>query len=382
MAAFLNKLLAGGKWLAVCVAIVSCEQNRLEVVEAWDNNAPREAWEVSPSGEYETWFSWHRNGIKAEEMPFINGLPNGTYRKWSVTGFVMEQGNYKDSLREGKWTLFAKERVPSRHGFYKKGLEHGKWTYFNLNGKVSAEQFYDNGRPIGVWKKFQNDILIEEDSCFETNETGFFKKYGKDGKIFLYQECKSGKLDGVSMEYYPGGSLQKIGHFKNNLKTDLWVEYFANGNVRKIEHWISSMRNGKWIRFGESGEMLSVAEFTDGSGFFEDTLWKNSRIDGEVRIKLKEGEYTRVEKWENGVKQSTTDYHKDLPGPVALGFWKNGAKNGAWKTWYRSGILKDSLNFRDGEQIGEQFYYDSTGRLYKKEVIQGAGAKIVEMMAR
>ena len=369
------------KYLCLPLIMLACDSKRTEIVEVWDNNAPKGAYELLPSGEKTAWISWYRNGIKAEEMPFSNGVPHGTYRKWSITGFVMETGKYKDSLREGKWNFFFKEKVPYMQGFYKKGLKHGKWITFNESRKIIAEQFYSNDSAIGVWKKFHNNILTEENSCHIANEIGYFKLYTNEGKVSIYQECRYGKPSGIFMSYYPGGSLQKIGRFDAGLRNGTWIEYFANGKLRKIERWISNMRNGEWVKFSENGEALSKTEFIDGTGFFEDTSWQNNRIHGEIRTSLREGEYLRVEAWEDGVKKSTRDYHKDYPKPIGLGFWKNGKKDGAWRTWYRSGVLRDSLNFKEGELFGEQFYYDSTGRLYKKETTLGKNMPpIVEMM--
>ncbi|MDR0515771.1 MAG: hypothetical protein LBH25_01850 [Fibromonadaceae bacterium] len=365
--------------LLLTLLLISCEPNRLEIVEVFENNAPKSAYEISPSGEKEVWHSWYRNGIKAEEMPFKNGVPNGTYRKWSITGFVVESGSYKDSLREGKWTVFSSERVPYMQGLYKKGQKQGKWTVFNESGKVASELFYRNDSAIGLWKKFHNNSLVEENSCHPANEAGYFKSYSNEGKALIYQECRYGKLNGVFMSYYPGGSLHIVGHFKNGFKNGLWTEYFANSKLRKIERWANSMRNGEWLKFSESGEVFARAEFVEGTGFFEDTSWQGNEIHGELRKSLKDGQYLRVEIYENGIKQSTADYPKDSSKPVALGFWKNGKKDGAWRTWYRSGVLRDSLIFKDGEPFGKQLHYDSTGRLYKKEVIRSGGHNIVEM---
>jgi antitoxin component YwqK of YwqJK toxin-antitoxin module len=360
--------------------LLSCEPNRLEIVEVFDNNAPKEAYEISPSGEKQAWHSWYRNGIKAEEMPFANGVPHGAYRKWSITGFIMESGNYKDSLREGKWTFFAKDRVPYAKGYYKKGQKQGKWLILNENGKIIGERFYSKDSAIGLWKKFQNEVLIEENSCHEANEIGYYKSYSKEGKALIYQECKFGKPSGIFMSYYPGGSLNKIGRFESGLRNGQWVEYFANSKLRKIEHWISGIRNGAWLKLDEHGKTLSKEEFIDGTGVFEDTSWQNNRMHGDVRTQLRSGDYFRIETYENGAKKSTADYPTDSKQPLTLGFWKDGKKDGSWRSWYRSGILKDSMNFKEGELLGEQFHYDSTGRLYKKETAMGKNMPtIVEM---
>ena len=358
--------------------LLSCEPNRMEVVEVFDNDAPKGAYEISPSGEKKVYYSWYRNGIRAEEMPLKNGVPNGTYRKWSTTGFIIEKGSYKDSLREGKWTFFAKEKVPYMQGFYKKGLRQGKWTIFNEKGKATGERFYRNDSATGTWKKFYNDILIEENSCFYTNQVGYFRSFSNEGKALIYQECRYGELNGVFMSYYPGGSLRTAGLFENGLRNGLWVEYFANGKLRKTERWLAGVRNGKWARFDETDNMLAGVEFIGGTGFFEDTSWQNNKIE-KVSTKLGD-EYLRIETYENGVKLSTADYLKDSR-LLALGFWKNGKKDGTWRTWYRNGLLKDSLNFKDGKLFGEQFYYNDKGKLYKKETISGKYMpKLVKML--
>ncbi|MCL2284497.1 MAG: hypothetical protein FWC26_14375 [Fibromonadales bacterium] len=388
MAAFLDRLVANGKWLVASgkwlmagILFFSCEPSRLEIIEVFDNNAPKTAYEVSQDGEKERLYSWYRNGIKAEEMPFKNGVPSGVYRKWSTTGFIMESGHYRDSLREGKWTFFSKEKVPYMQGFYEKGLKQGKWLFFDENGKIIGEQFFKNDSAVGIWKKIYNDVVIEENSCHPANETGYFKSRSNEGKVLIYQECKNGKLNGTFMSYYPGSSLHKVGRFESDLRNGLWVEYFANGKLRKAEHWIAGMRNGQWARYDEAGNVLDKTEFIDGTGFFEDTSWQNNRIHGEIRKALGNGEYLRIETYEHGTKRSSADYLKDSPRPLVHGFWKKGQKEGPWRNWYRNGILKDSLNFKEGELLGEQFHYDSTGRLYKKETVIGKNIpNIVEMM--
>ena len=50
-------------------------------------------------------------------------------------------------------------------------------------------------------------------------------------------------------------------------------------------------------------------------------------------------------------------------GMASEGAWKDGKREGIWRNWYKSGVLRDSLTYVNGERIGEQFSYDSTGKL-------------------
>lgn len=294
----------------------------------------------------EYYVSYYPNGIKKEEVPLENGIPNGNYKKWSITGFVSERGFYKDSLPDGKWTFYAKDNKPYRQGYFTKGKKSGVWTIFNEQGKI-----------------------LEENSCQEANAEGVYKSYSKEGKLLIYQECKFGKKAGVFMSYYPSGTLHKVGNFEENLRSGLWVDYFANGKIMKIERWIANMRNGEWLKFGHEGEIVAQAEFIDGSGTFEDTTWSNNRIHGELKRELGGGEYVRVETYSRGAKLSSTDYLKDSGKPLSESFWKNGKKDSSWRTWWRSGALKDSVFYKDGNPVGKHFYYDSTGKEYIRDNI-------------
>ena len=69
------------------------------------------------------------------------------------------------------------------------------------------------------------------------------------------------------------------------------------------------------------------------------------------------------------IQTSRSFYPDSMGGRMASeGFWQTDAngkskRHGVWRNWYPSGVLKDSLNYVNGERIGDQFSYDSTGKL-------------------
>ena len=64
-------------------------------------------------------------------------------------------------------------------------------------------------------------------------------------------------------------------------------------------------------------------------------------------------------------------------GMASLGYWANTKRHGIRRNWYPNGILKDSLNYVDGERIGEQFSYDSTGKLTIHKTESGKNRPII-----
>ena len=69
--------------------------------------------------------------------------------------------------------------------------------------------------------------------------------------------------------------------------------------------------------------------------------------------------------WKDGqIAESRSFFPDSMGGKLASEtFWKDGKRNGIMRNWYRSGVLRDSLTFVNGERVGEQFSYDSTGKL-------------------
>ena len=49
-----------------------------------------------------------------------------------------------------------------------------------------------------------------------------------------------------------------------------------------------------------------------------------------------------------------------------MGEFKNGLREGLHKEWFRSGHLKDEINYYNGNKNGEFKYWDDRGQLVKE----------------
>lgn len=83
------------------------------------------------------------------------------------------------------------------------------------------------------------------------------------------------------------------------------------------------------------------------------------------------------------IQESRSFYPDSMGGKMASeGFWKyhfskGSQRNGIWRNWYPSGILKDSLTYVNGERVGEQFSYDSTGKLTIHKTENGKNRPVI-----
>ena len=67
---------------------------------------------------------------------------------------------------------------------------------------------------------------------------------------------------------------------------------------------------------------------------------------------------------------------------ASKGFWIVGPegkdiRHGIWRNWYPNGVLRDSLTYVLGERIGDQFSYDSTGKLTIHKTENGKNRPVI-----
>ena len=91
------------------------------------------------------------------------------------------------------------------------------------------------------------------------------------------------------------------------------------------------------------------------------------------------GSISRLPTWLAGnIQESRIFYPDSVGGGLASeGFWKDGKREGIWRNWYANGVLMDSLTYVNGERVGEQFSYDSTGHLYMHRTEAGKKRPVI-----
>ena len=234
--------------------------------------------------------------------------------------------------------------------------------------------------------------------------------------------CKNGRLDGPFSLYYESygetidsancgtgrirvqGVLGKGATGKDSALIGTVTYFRADGTPMKQEHWNKDgKRDSVWRWFDERGNLvrecdLRVSGVVYGacegnmSKFCAETSYvgeigsvlDSSNLAQSVNFEQSIGKYPATiryikpgrlllyeEYWKNGqIAESRSFFPDSMGGKLASEcFWnvdpKDGLskRNGIMRNWYKSGVLRDSLTFVNGERVGEQFSYDSTGKL-------------------
>lgn len=416
--------------LTICGVFYGCTIEHAEetILATHANGAKKTSIWIYPDGEILKRNEWYSDGIKELEIPYKDGVPHGEFKRWTGFGDLAMIGEYKKGKRNGTWTSYYTANLNSRKKeavrYYKDDHAVGNWEGWFYNENRSFEEHYsDNGDSIGIWKKWNEDgSMAEENSCFGTEESGYYRKFNFKGILEYEYRCKFGMKSGESNQYYSDGKKIQI--------KELWSEdqlsgartfYYANGKIQKAEFWKDGERDSIWQYFSPEGLLVaesinhpeSRTDFGVCSRTARDSTIQyvicaestfvnlNGRfvLDGSLWF-FREGHELRYEEHRNnGQLERSVSYYPDtiktvsgdtivFKRPASEGFWSIDPKNssstikkdlrhGTWRNWYPSGILRDSLTYINGERVGEQFSYDSTGKLTIHKTENGKNRPVI-----
>lgn len=384
-----------------------------EILESHPDGSKKQTLWIYSDGTVKKKNEWYGNGIKKSEVPYKNNVPHGKYTEWTSLGDVITIGNYVNGKRDGIWKEQYKDKSTRTVFQYKDGTRIGDWLGYYQDGSNMSEQHYgEQGDSIGIWKKWhKNGNLAEEQNCFQSVENGFIKKYRIDGTLEFSGTCKHGALAGKQLYYFSDGKKVQHEEFTSKGQADsIYLDgprtfFYGNGTIQKKEFWKKGQRINTWSWYDQNQNLLKET-LIDGDHRVDFGLCNQKQSDSSyayvvcaestftiaAEISLdgklwyyKQGHMLRYEEtWEKGnIKESHCFYvdsldSKNEGGKLACeGSWANGKKEGIWRNWHKNGIIKDSLSYVNDERIGEQFSFDSTGKMVLHKTENGKNGPII-----
>jgi len=116
------------------------------------------------------------------------------YNTRRFDGYVYEMYNAKD-------TSFVKS--------YLNGLEEGTHKKWYPNKQLSEERLYHNGKKEGIHKAWWDNGNMQYKYQISNDEyTGEFKEWNQDGLLIKFFHYKNGQEDGSQKLYYENGSIR------------------------------------------------------------------------------------------------------------------------------------------------------------------------------
>lgn len=358
-----------------------------------------------PHGDFKRWTGF---GDVALLGYYRKGQKDGKWTSLYSDKKVEAYRYYEEDHPVGDWEgwHYNRERAFEEH-YDDKGLAVGIWKKWFDNGVLEQE-----GDCHAKWDP-KRQI---ESAPNERNGVTYLKRYSKDCHLLEEWTCKDGKLIGPFSLYYESygespdtancgkgrvrvqGVLGKGPTGKDSVLVGSVMYYRADGTPMKQEHWRNDgRRDSVWRWFNESGIMVRECDLRvsgvvygacegDMSKFCAETSYvdgiggvlNSSNLAQSADFEQSIGKFPATiryfkpgrlllyeEYWKDGQIAESRSFFPDSMGAglASETFWKDGKRNGIMRNWYKSGVLRDSLTFVNGERVGEQFSFDSTGKL-------------------
>lgn len=377
-----------------------------------------------PHGEFKYWTGF---GDVALLGSYKKGLKNGKWVSLYADKKVEAERFYKDDKPVGDWEGFHYNRKKSFEEHYnKQGLAIGEWKLWFSNGVLqqvgNCYAKWDNSRKIksanmgkSFIKRYSKDCtLLEEFSCegekVQGNFTLYYESYNQDidsahcgfGRPRVQGQVLSDSiLDGTITYFRADGTVAKYEHWNNGLRDSVWTWLDESGNVIAKSFFGSAAKNCDSVLCNTAlglcknnantfcaetsfvkniGEDLSFSNLNQKS-FFKQSIGKRKatiRYIKPDRNLLYEEFWNATENGDYEISESFSYYPDSMGAHLAsFGMWKQKKRNGIWRNWYSSGILRDSISFVNGERVGEEFNYDSTGKLTIHKTYAGKNKPVI-----
>ena len=199
---------------------------------------------------------------------------------------------------------------------------NGYNKFYYDNGKVSSEGTMRDGKPDGYWKTYSETGVIKS----EGNRKNFlldsiWKFYNEKGKLAFEYSYKEGKKNGLRKTYdIKDGYLITSENFVNDVKQGNTINYYKNGTVKQTIPFVNGKEEGAGFEYDIDSTIITL------------TKYKMGFVQGEEKINRRDAD---------------------------------SLKQGVWKHFYPTGIVKDEVTFSDNKMNGYLKEYNLKGSLAK-----------------
>jgi antitoxin component YwqK of YwqJK toxin-antitoxin module len=260
--------------------------------------------------------------------------------KTETEHILFNSKSFKESVlkvRDIRWLLIEMEKYPQIFQFTEDDLILMKESGASRDNIYLVKKFL---KKDGDYEEMYNE---EEGGGIKCQYhmtgghlNGEYKKYYKDGQIFLQEYFKDGKREGEYKNWHINGELYCQEYYKEGNKegeSKAWnhdgqlflQEYYKEGKLINSKHYIQ--------RVLDLEKTLIENDTYELSRYYESTGKLHYKV--MMRGGKWDGEY--MSWWNSGKVCTKTTY-------------KNGNLDGEWEYWNEDGTLKEKLVYKDGEK--------------------------------
>ncbi|MCA8831657.1 toxin-antitoxin system YwqK family antitoxin [Hymenobacter pini] len=265
-------------------------------------------------------------------------------------GSVRFAGTYLDGKMQGDWQWYRRNGSLTTLRQYKQGKQEGKEEFYASNGRVTQRNQYQNDQLNGLSETFYGHGQLRRAGFYnEGEQAGTWRQYYPTGRLSEEYNLAGGALHGQTRSYTPAGQLTQ----------ERWVEYGRDLTVMTFD---STGRVMDRIQVQPDSRNVTLS-YPNGKPRVVSS-WQCYDNQGEEKWLLPNGKAEILVSNEMGKRQGPYRVYHPVTGKlIEEGQYRDGKREGEWKTYYASGVLQRKGSYRAGDFTGEWLSYFENGQL-------------------
>ena len=270
----------------------------------------------------------------------------------------------------------------------------GPVKFYYPNGKVSSEGNFKGGQPDGYWRAYYDTGILKSEGNRVNGQLDslwrFYDEKGNKTSDILYRE---GQKNGWQRDYYPTGKVYLERWMVNGAADSIANYYHEKGYLEKVIPLSGGAENGIAREYAEDGRIITLTSYKNG--FFV----KQEKINRYDKFGFKQGPWKEF--YASGVVKEDGVWKDDKKngifrwlGPegivMRMEVWKNGelvqdelanVKLDIKRDYHNNGRPKSSVNIINGVKEGVYREFDKEGnitisKLYEKDKVIAEGGTV------
>lgn len=208
--------------------------------------------------------------IQNDTLPAIVLWEEGV--KIKATGYYNDSckarvSNFRSCYLDGEYTLWHKNGRKAAQTFYENGVRIFPLISWYENGIIKEYSDYDEKTNTGVvleW--YENGLLKNRMAAVDSTKHGVFNQvYYENGKLAASYFINMGKQ--LYVLYYPEGSVACEGYIKDAvwIRVGKWTAWHKNGTKQsEMLYSNSGLPEGIWQYWNEKGRLIKQETYFEG----------------------------------------------------------------------------------------------------------------------
>lgn len=202
-------------------------------------------------------------------------------------------------------------------------------VFYYPNGTISSEGTMRNGKPDGYWKTYhENGTLKSEGKRVNFELDSLWTFYNEAGDVILEVNYKQSRKDGIRKTYREDEII--VERFVNDQKEGLTEYFYTDGILMRIIPFENGLEQGNGFEYDKSGNIITLTQYRRGFIVNRESINRYDR---------------------NGFKQGRWKEFYDDGSLRIEGSFRNGKKEGFFKTYDRSGNLVELKKYVDDKEV-------------------------------